>query len=179
MKRYALIGVGAIAALVLAFLAGRRTAPVRVEERVKIETKTVVDQEAVARALTEAKAEWERSTKTRTTTRIVYRDGKPIEKVVYVDRDVLQTATIGIKESSETETKTHGETISTTTQDKVTTFARPTWRLAAQAGWSFDAKALRPSIFGGELSRQVLGPLWLGAWARTDSTAGLSLALEW
>jgi hypothetical protein len=57
--------------------------------------------------------------------------------------------------------------------------ARPSWRLTAAAGWKLDAPELRPQVYGLDVSRRVAGPVWLGAWARTDRTAGVSLAVEW
>jgi hypothetical protein len=57
--------------------------------------------------------------------------------------------------------------------------ARPSWRLTAAAGWKLDAPAQRPQVYGLDVSRRVAGPVWLGAWARTDRTAGVSLAVEW
>jgi hypothetical protein len=57
--------------------------------------------------------------------------------------------------------------------------ARPRWRVAGAAGWRLDAPELRPQLYGLDVSRRVAGPLWLGAWARTDRTAGISLAVEW
>ena len=62
-------------------------------------------------------------------------------------------------------------------ESKVTDNARPGWRLSLGAGWS--AVQPRPDSYRLELSRRLVGTVWLGAWASTDKTAGLSLAMEW
>lgn len=56
---------------------------------------------------------------------------------------------------------------------------RASWRVGASAAWDLRALELRPSLFGAEVSRRLAGPVWLGAYARTDKTAGLTLAVEW
>lgn len=56
---------------------------------------------------------------------------------------------------------------------------RPSWRVSAQAGWSITRPALQPELYGAEVSGRIGGPVWLGVWARTDKTAGVSLAVEW
>jgi hypothetical protein len=56
---------------------------------------------------------------------------------------------------------------------------RPSWRVTAQAGWATTRPTIRPEIYGAEVSRRIVGPAWLGVWARTDKTAGVSLAVEW
>lgn len=62
---------------------------------------------------------------------------------------------------------------------KVTERARPSWRVSAQAGWSITRPSIRPELYGAEVSRRIVGPLWLGVWGRADRTAGVSLAMEW
>ena len=168
-------GLAALGVAVAAYFVGRSRAPVRVEERTR-EVK-VIDQEAIQRAVTEAHAEWSRSENVRTVTRIVYRDGKPVEKVIYRDREVAAAGRVESSSAQDTRVTTHARDERET--ETVTVYARPSWRVAGQLGWELGAPSLRPQVFGGEVSRQIVGPVWLGLWARTDSTAGLSLALEW
>jgi hypothetical protein len=59
------------------------------------------------------------------------------------------------------------------------TAPRPSWRVGVTAGWEIAAPQARPSVYGLDVSRRVAGPVWLGAWARTDRTAGVTVAAEW
>ena len=63
---------------------------------------------------------------------------------------------------------------------------RPSWRLETRAGWHRSELGQlfqeRPPILGAGLSRRIAGPVWVGAWAQRDrdeTTAGVSLAVEW
>lgn len=178
LRQIAIVAGCVLAALVVAFLGGRRSAPVRVEERERIVTQTVVDQAAIQRAVSEAHAEWTRSATDHSTIRTVYLDGKVVEKIVYVDRDVNSGGSSGSSSNTATQVETRTVTNTITETEKVTEFRRASWRISASAGWRLDSLALRPAIYGGEVSRRILGPVWLGAWAKTDSTAGMSLGLE-
>jgi hypothetical protein len=54
---------------------------------------------------------------------------------------------------------------------------RSTWRVAALAGW--DSLALEPSVWGGEASRRIAGPFWVGVYATKRVEVGLTLGVEW
>ena len=167
MKRRLLIAAGAALALVLAFLAGRFASPTKTVER------SVLDERIVAQAVANARAEWQRSIKDRTVTRTVYKDGKPLERTVYVDRETTAGGSSAASASSREQATTHAEA------SKVTTNARPGWRVSAAAGWDPKALTLKPEVYEGRVERRVLGTVWLGAWGRTDKTAGVSVGIEW
>lgn len=166
MKRWALIAGGAVIACALSFVAGRYSAPVKVEERTKYETRTVYQIVQV-----------EREKRIEGPVRIVERRvevpgpaGPTIEIVrteergpVVVTHDLNLTSSVVAEETGET--------------SRVVTAARPGWRasLAADPGQlSLDVSALR---FG--LERRVVGPLWAGISYRHGGSLLLSVAGEW
>lgn len=178
----AIVSVGA-AALVLAFFAGRFTKPVHMEsERVDLGIET---QQAISVATTD------KNTGHTVTKRKTVRSapaipsqppppGQPCPACPEVKETIEEEIT---SDTTSDETAVANATaaarVTLVDEKRVEDYARPSWRLAAQAGWKWDAPSLQPSIYGGEVSRRIVGPVWLGAWARTDSTAGVSLALEW
>lgn len=50
---------------------------------------------------------------------------------------------------------------------------RPKWRVGVQKALSPE-----PDLFGANLSRRVLGNLWVGVYARTDQEVGLSISYD-
>lgn len=162
-KRRALVAGGVSLALVAAFLAGRYSRPAET----KTETVTVY----ATHAKDEGKLSVDADTKTRE--RVVTVTKREPGGTVYVTRtkDKLTDSDLSLDLGWKTETETKGET-----KQIVTTKALPDWRVGASAGWS--SVTPRPDVYGLELSRRVVGTVWAGAWARTDRTAGLSLALE-
>lgn len=52
---------------------------------------------------------------------------------------------------------------------------KPAWGVAARAGLSSGPRF----VYGAEVSRRVLGPLWLGAYATTAKEAGVIARVEW
>lgn len=183
-----IVAGAAAAALVAGGLVGRYTGPTKVETRTVETTRTVeverkvVDEEAVTKAVAEARATWQRDRQDRTVTRTVYVEGKVSERIVYRDVEShaggsSSTATA----SARTDTAHVDATRTTDTERKaevvtVRETIRPSWRVAAQ---------LRPAgaVFAGvEVSRRILGPAWLGAWGRPDGTYGtygVSVGVEW
>lgn len=112
----------------------------------------------------------------RTTERETTRtDSRPDgRRVVTVTRETSRADEAGRSSSSAT-----GSSSVEARERTVIVRERPGWRLGAAAGWELARPTLRPVVYGADLSRRVAGPLWLGAWARTDGAAGLSLAVEW
>lgn len=52
----------------------------------------------------------------------------------------------------------------------------PTWRVTALAGLRLGE--LQP-VYGGQVSRRLAGPIWVGAWGLSSGTAGVAVAVEW
>lgn len=66
-----------------------------------------------------------------------------------------------------------------TVSKTITIRERASWRAGASAGWRLDDLQARPELVQLHLERRIVGPWWVGAWARTDKSAGVSLAVEW
>lgn len=161
MRRRLVIAGAAALALVAAFLAGKYSSPRKVEERIKIETRVEWRDREVTKRVEGPVREVER---------IVERPGA--ERVVtrWIERGPVTTDTASDASSS---------TSAQSSASKVTTPARPDWRASVAAGWDPRALALKPEVYEGRVERRVLGTVWLGAWGRTDRTAGVSVGAEW
>jgi hypothetical protein len=166
VKRRALIAAGSLLALVAAFTAGRFAAPAKVVERVKVETKTVTVTEWKDRVV-------EKRTQgpVRVVERVVEKPGEGRVVTRWIDRGPVTTDTTR-DGSGSASTKTDAKTDAS----RVVT-AQPSWHIEGQAGWSRLSPS--PDLYGFGVSRRIAGTVWLGAWARTDKTAGIGIELEW
>ena len=170
---------GAVAvALVLGGIGGRYLSPTKVETRAveKVKTveveKRVVDEQAVVKAVADAKASWQRDREDHTVTRTVYVEGKVSERVVYRDVDTHAAGASSAASATTAKDSVHADTTRTAETDRKTETVtvretvRPDWRASVQ---------LRPSgaVFdGAEVSRRILGPVWIGAWGRPEGSLG-------
>lgn len=167
MRRWIYIGVGALAALVVAFLAGRYSAPVKVRTETKVETKTVTVTEWKDRIV-------ERQVKGPVRVRVVTVEKPGGERVIekWIERAPVTT---------ETQTNVTGtakaETESTSATSRVTEGARPGWAIAASGSWDPRALSSMPDRYGLELDRRVIGTVWLGVRADADDVKGSNLRL--
>lgn len=166
----AAIGAGV---LVLLFLGSVRSAcrpePAPAREETRTEARAELREEATATAATEEKRATVRHVETREERRP---DGAVITTRTEDEREDSHAAAVVGAAST-----THA--IATERTVTIRETARPGWRVTGAAGWKLDAPELRPQVYGLDVSRRVAGSLWLGAWARTDRTAGVSLAMEW
>lgn len=161
MKKWIAIGAGALLAVVAAFVAGRYSAPVKVETRTEVRTVT----EWKDRVVTKTE---QGPVRVRTETREV--PGK--ERVIIRTEDRGPVTTDRNAEGS-------GSSATQAATVVIRDSSRPGWRASVLAGWSPGRLELRPEVYGVEVSRRVVGTVWAGAWARTDRQFGVSLALEW
>jgi hypothetical protein len=149
VKRYAYIAGGVLAALVVAFVAGRYSAPVKVEERVKVETKI------------ETVTEWKdrivyvKEQKKKATTTTTKKPGGEIVIVKVEETDTDTRAQSDATGSSDTKTE------QTATASTVTTTGRPGWALVAGGTWNPRALSLRPERYRLGVDRRLLGTVWL------------------
>ena len=152
MSRLKLIlaGIGVLAGLLLAaFGAGRYTA----KPAEKTTERLVVDTDALTKALTVARAEWKRETTDHTRVVTKYQQGKPIEKVVYVDRDTSSGGTSGTVTQSTTTEQTHAESL------RLVEPAAPSrWGFMASAGWDPLRLRSKPDVTL-DVSYRLAGPL--------------------
>jgi hypothetical protein len=168
MKRALLIASAALAALALAFGAGRWTAPAQTRDRI-----VTVDREVSSRvAAYVGHVERIVDTSTRWRERIVYRQGETV-----VEREQVQATHAEERtEEKRTEASTVAvEKTSNTERSPIT--PRPRWAVEALAGVTLGER--RPV---GGLGAQVrLGDWWAGAWGMATAearAAGLSLRKE-
>lgn len=168
---------GALVACVLSFLGGRFTGPTKIVEKEKVVEKTVRDESAIAKAVADAKAQWSKEVQDHTVTRTIYKEGKIVEKVVFVDRNTKSESTTETHATEETKIVTHEEVAKTVEKEKIVENARPRLRLALSLPlrYPLDLKAIAP-----EFDVRLLGTVWLGArYVHTDKTPlRLSLGVE-
>lgn len=159
MSRRLLIAAAALALLCASFVAGRYSRPARVET-VTVEKRVVEVREVKV-------AEQTKQAQTRWRTKVVTRpDGTRVE-----------TATTDRAEASHAQRR--NETSARAEDDRriVTVPAPlPRWSVGANVGLGLDGR-LR---YGGEVSRRVAGPLWLGVQADVPTrSAALTARLTW
>jgi hypothetical protein len=169
VKRRLYIALGAAIALAAAFVGGRYSRPVEVREVVKVETKTVTVTEWKDRIV-------EKRVEGPVRIRTVTREVPGGERVVTV---VEERGPVVTDRASDAAGSTASKTTGTVVSERVIKAAQPGWRASVLAGWDAGSPSLRPETYGVEVSRRVVGTVWIGAWARTDRTGGLGLAMEW
>jgi hypothetical protein len=163
VKRRALIAGSVLLAFVVGGMFGRWSKPARVEERTKVETRTVYQ---IVRD--------EHSREERGPERIVTRWRTLPGQVVEVERTEERgpvTVTHDLNLSS--------SVVATEAREasRVVTTGRSGWRASVAADplrLSLDARVFR---FG--LERRLLGPIWLGASYRHGGAVLVSVAGEW
>jgi DNA-binding winged helix-turn-helix (wHTH) protein len=172
IKQWAAIAIGAVLALGVAFTAGRYSTPAKVIERERIVTVEkevkVVDQQAIASAVAQAKADWKKDEKVRTITKTVYKEGQIVEKIVYKDRETQEggsSSSSSATASSNTSTSTTtSETTTVKDKEKITVAQTDRWRLSLSAATKWDSL---PTSFGdltyeGRAELRLVGGLWAG-----------------
>ena len=167
LQRWHKEALGGLVIAVVFGLAGRFSGPTKVVTTEKVVTKTVVDQAAVAAAVASAKAQWAKEVKDRTVTKIIYREGKPVEKIVYVGRDTTSGGSSEAATSTTVATQTHQETSQTATETKKEEFARPNYSVGLMA----KLRLGYPDTYAAQVDYRLFGPLWLAGQAQFDPKA--------
>lgn len=160
-------GAVLVAVALVAFSAGRFTAPERVETRVEFRELSV---EELTRGMNF----------TRTVTRTIYRD----VTTTITDAGTTITDRTVEREGDDTHraetlagsrsTEAAGETVRTVT-------VRPDWRVGVLAGASLRDPALPlsgPLVLGVEVDRRIVGGVSAGVWANTVGAAGVAVSVE-
>lgn len=169
------VTLAVIAALLLAlgaFVAGRFTAPLKVETR---EIEHVVFKDRVVEKVVTV----ERAAKL--VTQVVYRDREIAKDGTIREHEVETTATK--EDTSKVENRAHTATHEgeATVTKTVTTTLRPDWRVAVLAGGSIQPPLVPiagPLVLGVELDRRIIGGLSAGAWVSSAGAAGASVSFE-
>lgn len=174
MKRRIAIGLGCVLALALAFVGGRYSAPARVVERVKVETRTVTITEWRDRIVTKRV-----EGPTRTVERIVEKPGEVREVTRWIDAGPVTTDT-----DTNLSGHTSGTTESTSATVRMSETGRPGWGGGLAAQWDPGRLSASPAVLGLEVDRRLFGPLWVGVRASagvdlSDPRVGLALRGEW
>ncbi len=153
----------AVVSIGVAFAFGRYTTP----ERIKIE-KVIVE---VEKKTKDSNTDAERNKRRETTTReVTHPDGT---------KEVITT----VVETTETSKKsnTHEtDKISKKEKDsKEIVKNSNTFNLSLLTGAKLPSGgSLSPLIYGGHITKQILGPINVGVWGLSDSTGGVSLGLS-
>jgi hypothetical protein len=100
-----------------------------------------------------------------------------------VVHDHIHTVTITVTKPDGTKTTTT-TTDNNSVSDKdtqsnsstVTTYSKPDWKVSGLAG--LQLTNLHSPVYGAEIDKRLLGPIFVGVWGLTNSTAGVSVGLE-
>lgn len=170
LRQEAAAVAGALALLCAVFTAGRITAPAA-------DVHTVDDSVAVHTVTSVVKTAHDTVQDSRQV-RVVYRERLPNGTQTETERVTTDTHFEELDRSeaiavvADTAAKHHDQTV---------TAYRPEWRLNLLAGASLQTPTLPlagPLVVGVEVSRRVLGPVWVGVWGLTAGTAGVSVGVE-
>lgn len=92
-----------------------------------------------------------------------------VKEVKHPDGTTETDTTITDKDkdtTSDSDTKTASETI---------TNLKPQWKAGVQAGYNFSSFQ---KVYGAQIDRRILGPLFIGAWGNSDHAGGVSVSIE-
>ena len=192
-RTWLLAGAGALAALVVAFFAGRQSAPTKVVETAKAaETISAAASASSSTAVVTAQAS-DKDTR-KVVRRVVTKRDAPavaaagpcpacpaVHEEIVLEEDVDETSDeegtlAGSSQVAATTSSAETSRSSETTRTVET--SRPRWAVQARGAWV--ALELVPDHYGAELQLRVLGPLWLGAGVErsTEVRPTLSARLE-
>lgn len=149
-----------IVAISLTFALGRFTSPTKV----KVETK-IVEVEKTTKDTNSDTAK--NKHKTTTVTEVVHPDGTKETKTTTTEDSNANNKTTIVETSDKA---------STTDKTKEIVKSSGKLTIAAMGGATLD-KAFDP-IYGGQISKDLLGPISLGVWGLSNRTAGLSIGLS-
>lgn len=115
-------------------------------------------------------------TETKIVEKVVLEKEKKADKEIIVTErrrsDGTVTKRTEIKDKSVTTTKETADTTVNSLTHTVTEYRQDLYKLRA-----LSALHSGEIVYGAGVERRLLGPFWLGAWALTDKTLGLSLGL--
>jgi hypothetical protein len=160
LARRLLAVLALVLALAGAFVAGRFSAPLKVDVQ---EIDRIVYRDRIV------------TVKGKTETKIVYRDRVVTPDGTVKERSVEKTAS---REDLERTSNRNGET---ERRVETATTSRPEWRVGVLAGASLQPPAVPlagPLVIGVQVERRITGGLSAGAWANTSGAAGALVSLE-
>lgn len=92
---------------------------------------------------------------------------------------VTKTLPNGEKDTQTTTTNNtviNDKSTTSTQSSTVTTYNKPQWKINAMAG--LGTANLAQPIYGAQLERRIIGPIFAGAWGNSNREGGISLGLE-
>ena len=156
-----------VAALVVAFLAGRFSKPVEVREVVKVETKTETIYAAHSTTTATDKGR----------VRIVTVVKREPTGAVQTTRTEERAADLTLHSDwTGTESNRASEKAEATT---VTRSSIPGWSVGGSALWATRDLSPKPQVYTLEIDRRLFGSLWVGVRVNTDRQVGAGARLEW
>lgn len=184
-KRRIVVGLVGVALLVVAFSAGRFSAPARVELREveklveKIDYRSLATED-ITRGFTFAKAETKTVYRNITTTIVVTPDAGTTTTIA--DNSVEHVGSTENATGTEQEKKTKTvyvdvEVVKEVVKEKIVTL-QPTWGAGLDVGASLQEPFVPiagPLVLGLRFEWRIVGGIWVGAWVSTSGAAGGSV----
>lgn len=171
-KRWCLIALAAVLALVGAFSAGRFSAPLQVQT---IDTVSVKFQDRIVETVKTVEVAAEAKT------RIVYRNVEVKPDGTTIDRSVEKTDTKIDTTKTDDGVKVSDRAATTETVRQTTVTLRPSWRVGLTVGASWPKPLLAfagPLVVGLQVDYRIFGGLTAGLWINTFGAAGVGLSFE-
>ena len=153
--RRAWVVLGGVGLGVAGYGAGRYAAPTKVEERERVVERLVVDEKTVEARVAAAKVTWEKDIQDHSETRVIYKDGKVVERIVYRDRDTHSEGTKVEVKTVEVVREVKVEVLREVEREKIVTRDAPRLTIGATVGWA------GVPTYGAFAGVRILGPLTL------------------
>ncbi len=105
---------------------------------------------------------------------------KEITKTVEIVKHDTTTTTHETKHpdgtiDTDTTVVNHDIDMSHSNNSKVTESFKPQWKASALAGYNLSTFE---KVYGAQVDRRIIGPVFAGIWANTNHSGGLSVSLE-
>ena len=142
--------------------AGRFAAPTKVETREVVREVQVVDEKVVEARIASARSEWERNVQDHTRVVTRYVEGKPVEKIVYVDRETQATGGTVRVETKYVDREVVKYVDREVVSEKVVERDCPRVTLLGSLGSSLSGGSLGPLSYGLEGHGRFAGPFVAG-----------------
>ena len=170
-KRGILAAVAALA-LAAAFVGGRFSAPLKVEERT-VEKVVYKDRVEVQRVEVQVAA--------KAATRVVYRDRYITVEGAVTEHEVERTDTEAHSTTRTDEARVEVREVEKVHEVVKTVTLRPAWRVALSVGASLREPLVPiagPLVLGAEVDRRIIGGFSVGVWVNTSGAAGGAASFE-
>lgn len=159
MKKYLIGFVAVIGLLGIGYAIGRYAAPTKTETKIEYQ---VVEKEKIVE-----KVVYKEIDKTqRHIIEIEYPDGKKTREIWEIYES---TVMVDSQRTVDLEKKVKE------LESQVVTNEKAQWKASALAGYDLNDKDF---VYGGEVDRRIIGPVFVGGWGNTKQQFGISVGLE-